>query len=65
MLQQAWDIIRYADLQLSSASLMINRMLESGWQLPRKHVHVGFLSVGQTIRQERTKQEKLFSCKML
>lgn len=56
MLHQAWNIIRYANLWLNSASLRINRMLESGWQLPRNNV---FMWVSLVLaKQERTKKEK-------
>lgn len=45
MLHQVWDIIRYADLWLNSASFMINGMLQSGWQLPRNNMFMWVSSV--------------------
>lgn len=63
MLYQAWDIIRYANLWLNSASLMTNRMLESGWQLLRNNAFVWASSVSVRL-SDKKEQRNIISCKM-
>lgn len=60
MLHQAWDITRYANLWLNSASLMINRMLESGWQLPRNNAFVWVSSVLVRLSDKKEQRNIIF-----